>query len=147
MKRIILALAVASLSLSACITVPGGGAPTKADTIQAVATVAAKVADAANVSPPASIWTPAAHAKAAQALRLAFSGLDHADDVIDAFVKSGRLVRNSPAALTVRRGILATQAALNAASSAERAGSAASYAEALKQAESALASVQSAIGK
>lgn len=148
MKRFLL-FAVA-LALSACSTltppasVAGAPAPTRSDTILAVASTAATVADAIGQAPPATLSRTTIDDKA---IRLAFKTFDHALDVVDAFVASGAIVRNSPTALTIRRAILATQSALNAASAAQRAGSATTYSEALRQAQAALASLETALAR
>jgi hypothetical protein len=143
----------AALALAGCSTVatappPGPAAqapaPDRQDALLAVASSAATVADAIGEAPPATLSRTMIDEKA---VRIAFQTFDASLSVIDGFVATGAIVRGSPTALTLKRGILATRDALKAASAAQRAGNATSYRAALSQAEQALAEVRSALAR
>jgi hypothetical protein len=151
MRRLI--LFAAALSLTACATAPSAppatagpsATPDRGDAILAVAGTAAAVADAMDVAPPASVTTRTTIDE--KAIRIAFKTFDATLTVIDAFVATGQIVPGTPQALTLKRGVLATKDALNAASAAQRAGSATSYTAALVRAEQALTAVRSALAR
>lgn len=145
MKRLLLfATALSLVACSPVTTTPAGTTPppSRGDAILVVADSAAAVADALKVAPPATLTKTTIDEKA---IRLAFKEFDRALTVIDSFVAGGKIVRNSPVAMTIRKGVLTTATALNAASAAQRAGNATSYTAALRDAKNALAMVQTAI--
>lgn len=148
MRRLLLCaiacLAVACTPMSG-IAPLGAAPPSRADTIEQVAVVAADAADALAVAPPAELTAKVTIDD--KAVRIAFLSFDAALTVIDAFVATGAIERNSPTAIRIRDGIRLTQRSLNAASAAQRAGQAASYREALVQAQLALAGITSALGR
>lgn len=136
------ALAVACSPLSG-IAPPGSPPPSRAETVEQVAAVAADVADALQVAPPAAITAKVTIDD--KAIRVAFLSFDGALSVIDAFVATGAVKKNSPTAIALRDAIRLTQRWLNAASAAQRVGDARSYREALEQAQRALSGVQTAL--
>ncbi|MCP3731994.1 hypothetical protein M9978_16335 [Sphingomonas sp. MG17] len=148
MRRLIICaiacLAVACTPMSG-IEPPGSAPPSRTDAIEQVAVVAADLADALQVAPPAELTATVTIDD--KAVRIAFKSFDAALSVIDAFVATGAIVKNSPTAIRIRDGIRLTQRWLNAASAAQRVGDAKSYRAALEQAKAALAGVQSALGR
>jgi hypothetical protein len=141
-------IAACALSLSAC-GVPGvagmpTGTVTKQDTVVAVASTAAAVADAIGQAPPATLSKTTIDEKA---VNLAFRSFDRALTFIDRLISDGDLPKGSPRAVAVASGIRAVKGALNTASHAQRAGNATTYSAALRQANAALESLQSTLAR
>ena len=136
MRRALIALL--ALPLAACATMQPPAAP-RGEAIAASTDATAAVLDAIGQAPPPTLARTTIDDKA---IRVAFMAFDKALTVIDAFLDSGYLKPGSPSALRIRRGVLATQAALNAASAAQRAGSATTYTDALEKARLALTDIQ-----
>jgi hypothetical protein len=80
-----------------------------------------------------------------KAINLALKSADAIATAVDLLVAVKQIVPGTPRALNVKRGLLALRDGLVAASAAQRAGNATSYEEALRNAEAALAAVQSAL--
>lgn len=131
----------AALALSACATMQPPAAP-RAEAIAASADATAAVLDAMGSAPPATLTKTVIDDKA---IRAAFLVWDKTLTVIEAFIDSGYVKPGSDLALRLRRGVLATTAALNAASAAQRAGSATTYSDALDKARLALDDIQLAL--
>jgi hypothetical protein len=93
-------------------------------------------------TPPA----PLAHTSLDEkGINLALKSADAIATAVDLLVAAKAIVPGTPRALTVKRGLLALRGGLVAASAAQRAGNATSYDEAIRNAEAALAAVQSAL--
>jgi len=148
LKRLI--LFAATLSLAACATpalAPAAmdgdlGAPSRSESAYAVAQTAAQVADAIGQAPPATLSRTTIDEKVVRGL---YKSFDFALSLIDGARAGGMIVRGTPTALAIRDGILATKAALMAASAAQRASNATTYTAALRDAERALAALQLAL--
>jgi hypothetical protein len=143
--RMVVGLACA-LALTACgltpPATPGAPPPSRQDAVVAVAETAARVADAINVAPPATLSRTTIDEKF---VRSAFLTFDTALHIIDGLRDTGVLVPGTPKAHKVRDTIRLVQRWLNAASSAQKAGNAATYTEALRNARAALASLQTSL--
>lgn len=133
MKRLILAIC-ASLALSAC-NLGGGG------TVHSAASVAASVADTAGAPKPNLQGT----AIDEKALTLAAKFVDVSAQSISAMVAAGVITPGSPKALALANGLDKARNAVNAAAAARNAGNAATYAEALDEAEIAIALIKAAM--
>lgn len=140
MRRLLLA---AALVLTGCVTTQPRENP-RAPAIAASADATAALLDAIGQAPPATLTKTVIDDKA---VRLAFQAADKALDVIDALIDAGVIRPGSPTALRIRAGVLTTMEALNAASAAQRAGSATTYREALTRAREAMDSVQLALAQ
>lgn len=80
-----------------------------------------------------------------RALVLALETFDTALTSVDILIEAGYIKPGSPKALTIAGHIDRAKAALQAASAAQRAGSTASYLEAIGQARTAIAAVKAAL--
>lgn len=139
MKKIFCSLVAAALVLSACMRPePPGPASTPAPTagvVDRIDNVRNDIRDAlASTSMDEKI------------VRGLFKGFDLVLDVVDERVRRGDLVRNSPAALDLRRHLNGARSWLEAVSAARRAGNEADYRAALTQAGLALLAARRAIG-
>jgi hypothetical protein len=145
-KGIIGIIACASLAVAGCGPTPpnsAGSSPPATSTADVVAQVAAtqsKVAGAIDV-----VRSAASSSAATTVIRDAWETFDVALSGIDVLVQTGRLKKNSPAALRVRAAVATTKHALQAASAAQRAGSATDAMTALREAQTALAQIRAAL--
>jgi hypothetical protein len=80
-----------------------------------------------------------------QAVAYAFETADAVTSLVDARIAQGKLVPGTPKAKTVAGYLRTLKAAVNAASAAQRAGSASSYREAFSNAKIALAAIRAAV--
>jgi hypothetical protein len=93
-------------------------------------------------TPPAPLGHTALDEKG---INIALKSADALASAVDLLVATKALTPGTPKALTVKAGLLALKNGLVAASAAQRAGNATSYEEALRNAETALAAVKSAL--
>lgn len=132
----ILLCAMLALVLTAC-----GNAGGK---VHSAATVAATVADAAWAKPPAPLASTAFDEKA---LTLMAKAVDTAALSASALVRMKAIEPGSPRAIALATALDKARDAVNAAASARKAGSAASYTEALANAEAAFTQIRQIFGE
>lgn len=78
---------------------------------------------------------------------LALKSADTIATIVDSLVAAKVIVPGTPLALTIKHSLIALRDGLAAASAAQRAGNATSYAEAMSQASTALGALQAALGR
>lgn len=148
-KFLLAPLLAASLLLSACLGSgnlpdPASGPPQQALTAaERLAATGARVADALGVAPPAMLRNTTI---VERSILLAIDTFRGAMAAITLVVdNTSWLPRNSPRALTVRRGVRLVQRLLNAAHAAQRAGNAEDYRTLLTQAMNAVSATRRAM--
>jgi hypothetical protein len=98
----------------------------------------------ASPTPPAPLQKTVIDEKG---LIAAYSAFDVALSAVDGLVAAGVIVPGSPRALQIKGLLITARTGLDAASSAQKAGSAATYAEALQSARDALSQASSLLRK
>lgn len=78
-------------------------------------------------------------------IRLAFLTFDALLDVVDAFKATGNLTAGTPRALAISDAIIRVKHGLTAASAAQKAGNATSYAAAFSEAQTAILEIRTAL--
>lgn len=136
MKRILVAaFALLALPLAACNTTGNLTDPATAGSVGAVI-------DSTGATPPAP---GAATTLDDKALIVALQSADAIATSVDALVAAKVLVPGTPRALTVQSALKRLRSFLATASAAQRAGSATSYADALRNAATAARDISSAV--
>jgi hypothetical protein len=80
-------------------------------------------------------------------VRIAFLSLDAVATLVDQAIDAKLIVPGSPKALTIANALTRAKAAVNAASHAQKAGSVATYQQAMDEATAAIAQAKTALGK
>ncbi len=132
---------MAALALAACGPEGGGGA------VASAGSVAAGVADAAHLAPPAALVPSDWQLGAAKAVDLSFTSLEAASYGVDALISLGRIETGTPAAIELSDKLGAVLTFLKAARAAVAAGSAESYVVAMDQAKLAWEDANRAIAR
>lgn len=112
--------------------------------IRSAASVAAATADAAGAKPPAPLASTDVDEKA---LTLMAKAVDTAALSASALVRMKAIEPGSPRAIALATALDKARDAVNAAASARKAGSAASYTEALANAEAAFTQIRQIFGE
>lgn len=129
-------LAIAALSLASCRVTSGGL------TNPATAGGVGAVLDAVGAKAPAPLVVTLIDEKS---VLIALESADVIATGVDQLVAAGFVVPGSPRALTIKTGLIALRSFLTAASAAQKAGNADTYAEAMTEAAKAFRSVAGAL--